>query len=64
VLEQNSLLGIDSASMKEKIKIRRGNTQEQAAQYALEACQTYSSIPDTCEVVLVVGSKEGTIFQK
>jgi hypothetical protein len=43
---------------------RLGSTQEEAAQYALEACQLYSDIPDTCEVLLIVGSKEGAIFEK
>jgi Domain of unknown function (DUF4189) len=40
------------------------DTQEEAAQEALESCQYFSEIPDTCEVILIVGSKEGTIFQK
>jgi hypothetical protein len=45
----------------------KGDTPEQAAQDALKDCQDYSDIldiPDTCEVVLVVGSQKGTIFQK
>jgi hypothetical protein len=40
------------------------DTPEQAAQDALESCQYLSDLPDTCEVLLIVGSKEGTIFQK
>jgi hypothetical protein len=41
-----------------------GNTREQAEEYALERCQAVSSRPDTCEVILVVDSEEGTIFEK
>jgi hypothetical protein len=44
--------------------IGKADTPEQAAQDALEDCRYFSEIPDTCEVILIVGSKEGTIFQK
>jgi hypothetical protein len=44
--------------------VHEADTPEEAAQDALEDCQYLSDIPDTCEVILVVGSKEGTIFQK
>jgi len=44
--------------------VQEEDTPEQAEQDALEDCQYFSDIPDTCEVILVVGSKEGTIFQK
>lgn len=44
--------------------VQKADTPEQAAQDALEDCQYYSEIPDTCEVLLIVGSQEGTIFQK
>jgi hypothetical protein len=47
--------------------LEKGDTSEQAVQEALEDCQDWSdtlNIPDTCEVILIVGSKEGTIFQK
>jgi hypothetical protein len=44
--------------------VYEADTPEQAAQDALEDCRYYSEIPDTCEVILIVGSKEGTIFQK
>jgi hypothetical protein len=44
--------------------VYEADTPEQAAQDALEDCQYFSEIPDTCEVILIVGSKEGTIFPK
>jgi hypothetical protein len=40
-------------------------TQEEAAEDALESCEVHIvTTYDTCEVLLIVGSKEGTIFQK
>ncbi len=44
--------------------LQEEDTPEQAAQEALESCQYFSEIPDTCEVILIVGSKEGAIFPK
>jgi hypothetical protein len=59
-----SSFGALAESSDNGLNFTRGSTQEEAAQDALEACQLYSDIPDTCEVILVVGSQEGTIFQK
>jgi hypothetical protein len=59
-----SSFGALAESSDNGLSFRRGSTQEQAEEDALYGCQAYSSVPDTCEVILIVGSKEGTIFQK
>lgn len=64
----NSFGAIAKTSGSASLYFEKADTPEQAAQEVLENCQDYSEIsdesPDNCEVLLVVGSTGGTIFQK
>ncbi len=64
----NAFGAIAKTSGSASLYFEKADTPEQAAQEVLENCQDYSEIsdesPENCEVLLVVGAEEGTIFQK
>jgi hypothetical protein len=64
----NAFGAIAKTSGSASLYFEKADTPEQAAQEVLEDCQDFSEIsdesPNNCEVLLVVGSQEGTIFQK